>query len=277
MGHAAPPTWARPELKVWLQPRPEGAAPVLPWPSLPPVPPSRGLVLHGALLWEGLCKQQAWRPARAVVPLPSGSSSDRLPQWRGRLAQGATGLPRFCWLARLPWPLLLPLPLPLPASAFASASCLLAACSFAHCGGGAGAVFGGGPFAAVGAPVTGGGLTAGGGNGTDGSGGGAGGAGEDAAAMGTEGGTGSVDGAGGAGEVRTRLGALGAAPSLGCRGLLDRAGLNGLASMTSPALKAPTPSQNPPSRVTAAWRRKLGPGPAYALPIDPYCGIGSGW
>ena len=94
--------------------RPEGAAPVLPWPSLPPVPPSRGLDLHGALLWEELCKEQAWRPARAVVPLPSGFSSDRLPQCRGRLAQGATGLLRFRWLARLPWPLLLPLPLPLP-------------------------------------------------------------------------------------------------------------------------------------------------------------------
>ena len=40
------------------------------------------------------------------------------------------------------------------------------------------------------------------------------GAGEDAAAMGTEGGTGSVDGAGGAGAVRTRLGALGC-PFLG--------------------------------------------------------------
>ena len=37
------------------------------------------------------------------------------------------------------------------------------------------------------------------------------------------------------------------APSLGCRGLLDRAGLNGLASMTSPALKAPTPSRKPSS------------------------------
>ena len=84
------------------------------WPSLPPVPPSRGLVLHGALLWEGLCKQQAWRPARAAVPLPSGSSSDRLPQWCGRLAQGTTGLARFRWLARLLWPLLPPLPLPLP-------------------------------------------------------------------------------------------------------------------------------------------------------------------
>ena len=99
----------------------------------------------------------------------------------------------------------------------------------------------------MGAPVAGGGLTAGGGNGTDGGGGGAGDAGEDAAAMGTEGGAGSVDDAGGAGEVRIRLGALGAAPSLGCRGLLDRAGLDGLASMTSPALKAPTPSLKPSS------------------------------
>ena len=220
---------------------------MLPWPSLPPVPPSRGLDLHGALLWEELCKEQAWRPARAVVPLPSGFSIDRLPQCRGRLAQGATGLLRFRWLARLPWPLLLPLPLPLPVPLplpLPPAFLLLApsptvAVELARSLDG--------PFAAVGAPVTGGGLTAGGGNGTDGGGGGTGGAGEDAAAMGTEGGTGSVDGAGGAGAVRTRLGALGAAPSLGCRGLLDRAGLNGLASMTSPALKAPTPSRKPSS------------------------------
>ena len=257
MAHAAPPTWARPELKVWLQPRPEGAAPVLPWPSLPPVPPSRGLDLHGALLWEELCKEQAWRPARAVVPLPWASRAIGCPNVVGALLRVRRALP-LAGSAALAFA---------AASAFASASCLLAACSFAHCGGGAGAVFGGGPFAAVGAPVTGGGLTAGGGNGTDGGGGGAGVAGEDAAAIGTEGGTGSVDGAGGVGAVRTRLGALGAAPSLGCRGLLDRAGLNGLASMTSPALKAP------PSRVTAAWRRKLGPGPA-TQPAGVRMGLG---
>ena len=276
MAHAAPPTWARPELRIWLQPRPEGAAPVLPWPSLPPVPPSRGLGLHGALLWEGLCKQQAWRPARAVVPLPSGFSAPT--SWAPCSGcDGASALP-LAGSAALAFAAASAFAFAC-ASAFASASCLLAACSFAHCGGGAGAVFGGGPFAVVGAPVTGGGLTAGGGNGTDGGGGGAGAAGEDAAAMGAEGGRLTVR------AVPVQAGRTPACPFLG---LLDRAGLNGLASMISPALKAPTPSLKPssvrsprlsettgpmPSRATAAWRRKLGPGPA-TQPAGVRMGLG---
>ena len=128
--------------------------------------------MGGALYGIGLASSQA------AVPLPLGFSSDRLPQCRGRLAG-------FCAPGSAASAFTF-------ACAFASASCLLAACSFAHCGGGAGAGFGGGPFAAVGAAVAGGSLT-----GTDGGGGGAGAAGGEAAAMGTENGAGSTVRAGG--------------------------------------------------------------------------------
>ena len=59
--------------------RPEGAAPVLPWPRFRLCLPLAGLVF--------------------TEPCCGRGSSDRLPQRRGRLAQGATGLLRFRSLA----------------------------------------------------------------------------------------------------------------------------------------------------------------------------------
>ena len=86
--------------------------------------------------------------------------------------------------------------------------------------------------------IAGGGRT-GGGTGTGGGGGGK------SAGKSLGGGLGIGALAGGAGIDVTLLGALGAAPSAVALGLLERAGLGDLASITSPFANAPTPALKP--------------------------------